>query len=290
MDSPAFRAFVILRQRFLLLSGPWLGVSVIGFLILKMVQQVKLQAFPVLNASASRGLAYPQMHAELTDRMRANFISVGILECVEVVQIAAKILALALTVLLVRQVAVQGADRFSAAWERLWMVPEVTRSLLKFFAIVIVVGLGTTLVAVLPVVVIVPLRGALHMPARIPRWMLVLSAELGKVLFVCCVMPFLLNLVWRLEGKLSSDEKAPQELLLRALGYGAVTVSVEVGLTLLLQPIQLEVVQRLGGLMGQTLIGLAANLLTALPTVVCMVAISLMVLGAEVPAIEVEPA
>jgi hypothetical protein len=45
-----------------------------------------------------------------------------------------------------------------------------------------------------------------------------------------------------------------------------------------------------GDLIRQSLIGLATNLITSLPTIVCVVAIVLLVMGAEEPVTEVEVA
>jgi hypothetical protein len=45
-----------------------------------------------------------------------------------------------------------------------------------------------------------------------------------------------------------------------------------------------------GAVIWQTLIGLATNLITSLPTIVCVVAIVLLAMGAEEPVTEVEVA
>jgi hypothetical protein len=46
----------------------------------------------------------------------------------------------------------------------------------------------------------------------------------------------------------------------------------------------------IGALIGQSLIGLASNLVTALPTIACVVAIALMVMDVEEPVTDGEPA
>jgi hypothetical protein len=104
-------------------------------------------------------------------------------------------------------------------------------------------------------------------------------------------MPFLLDLVWRLQRR-SADEDVPRGLLGRALGYGTVAVAAEIALGLLMRPMRVTLLATppTGALLRQTLIGLATNLITSLPTIVCIVVIAVMVMGAAEPVTEAEPA
>jgi hypothetical protein len=59
-----------------------------------------------------------------------------------------------------------------------------------------------------------------------------------------------------------------------------------------MRPLQMQLAgtSGVGDLIRQSLIGLATNLITSLPTIVCVVAIVLLVMGAEEPVTEVEVA
>jgi len=59
-----------------------------------------------------------------------------------------------------------------------------------------------------------------------------------------------------------------------------------------MRPLQMQSasVPGAGALIQQSLIGLANILITSLPTIVCVVAIVLLVMGAEEPVTEAEPA
>jgi hypothetical protein len=131
----------------------------------------------------------------------------------------------------------------------------------------------------------------MNMSPHLPRWVLLVSAGLGMLLFVLCVMPVFLNLVLRLQRPSFSDEERPPGLLARALGYGALAVGVQVALGLLMRPMQMTFVGTppMGALIGQSLIGLATNLVTSFPTIVCVVAIALMAMDAEEPVTDGEP-
>jgi hypothetical protein len=124
------------------------------------------------------------------------------------------------------------------------------------------------------------------------RWGRILSVDVGRLLFVLCVMPFFLRFVAHFLQRSSSDEDAPKGLLGRALGYGAVAVVAEAALGLLMRPLQMQLAgtSGVGDLIRQSLIGLATNLITSLPTIVCVVAIVLLAMGAEEPVAEVEVA
>jgi hypothetical protein len=126
----------------------------------------------------------------------------------------------------------------------------------------------------------------------LPRLVSMLSIVLGSLLFVLCVMPFFLNLVFRLQRPSFSDEEAPQGLLVRTMGYGALAVVAEVALRLLMRLMQrpLGSTPPMGSLIGQSLIGLATVLITSLPTIACVVAIAMMVMDVEEPVTDREPA
>ena len=295
MDSPVRRAFLLLRQHPVLLGGPWLAVCAATFVVWKTVQQVTNRMFPVVDLRALRASGYAGMNGALAESMRASYIRLAAVECVEILGYAAKVAALALTILLVAQVARYGVDTFSAAMERLRKVPAVTGTLLKLFLIVLVTGFVTALVVAAPEALYIPWQaahGGLHAVSPFPRWASILSTDVGTLLFVLCVMPFFLHFVAHFLQWPSWGENARKGLLGRALGYGAVAVVAEVALALLMRPLQMQSASApgAGALIQQGLIGLATNLITSLPTIVCVVAIVLLMMGAEEPATEAEPA
>ena len=293
MESTTRRAFRLLRQHFLLLGGPWLGVCAAGFIVARTVQQIMNRLYPLADMRALRVAGSANLDTALTNNMRDQFIRAGAVECVQIVEVAFKVIALALMILLVKQLATQGGDTFSAALKRLRNIPSVAGILLKFFAIVLLLGFATSLVTALPIVIYVPLTLSMHMsPHLLPRWVFMVSTDLGRLLFVICVMPLLLRLMFRLQRPSVSGEERPHGLLARAMGYGALAVVAEVALGLLMRPMQRTLVGTppMGALIGQSLIGLATNLVTALPTIACVVAIVLMVMDAEVPVTDGEPA
>jgi hypothetical protein len=292
MSSPVRRAFELLRQHFLLLSGPWLAVCAGGYAVLRIVQQILLRIYPVVDPRTLRGTGYVTMNQALSNSMRGIYIRLGIGECVQLLECAFQIVALAVMVLLVTHVARHGDDTFSAALDRLGKIPAVTGNLVKFYVIVLLVGLGAALVEALPVLILIPLRISMHMTTRPGRWVPMMSADLGLLFLALCMMPFFLNLVWRLLRPSFPDDEAPDGLLKRALGYAAVAVGAEVVLRLLMRPLQapLGVSAPMGALLKQSLIGLAANLIAAVPTIVCVVAITLLVMDAAQPVTEAEPA
>ena len=296
MTSPIRRAFVLLRQHPVLLVGPWLGVCALGFIGVKVVQQVINHLYPVVDLRALRASGHGDMNSALAESMRASFLRLGAMECVAIVEYALKIVVLALTVLLVAQVARYGADTFSDAMERLRKVPAVTSTLLKLFLLVLVIGVGTTLIATVPVLLYVPwqvrMRGAVNATPALLRWGRILSADVGRLLFVLCVMPFFLRFVAHFLQRSSSNEDAHKGLLGRALGYGVVAFVAEAVLESLMRPLQMQLAgtSGVGDLIRQSLTGLATNLITSLPTIVCVVAIVLLVMGAEEPVTEVEVA
>ena len=284
MESTACRALRLLRQHLLLLSAPWLVVCAVGFIVTSTVQQIMNRLYPMVDLRAA---GYANMRTALS----IGLIRLGIIDCVLIVEGAFKVIALALMILLVTQVATQGGDTFSAALERLRKVPAVAGTLLKFYAIALVLGFATSLVTALTVFIYPPLSVAMNMSPHLPRWVLLVSAGLGMLLFVVCVMPVFLNLVLRLQRPSFSDEERPPGLLARALGYGALAVGVQVALGLLMRPMQMTFVGTppMGALIGQSLIGLATNLVTSFPTIVCVVAIALMAMDAEEPVTDGEP-
>jgi len=290
MSSPVRRAFLFLRQHFLLLGGPWLAVSAAGFIVWRIVQQVMIRLYPVVHLRTLQEAGYANMHVALQNSMRGNYIRLGASECVQIVEYAFKVIAVAVTVLLVAQIATHGADTFSAALERLRKIPAVVGTLLKFYLIVLGIGLGTALVTALLVAAYIPLWGQWHSPG-LPKWLPMVSADIGQLLFLC-VMPFLLDLVRRLERPSSADEDVPEGLLRRALGYGAVAVVAEMLLRLAMGPLRTPLVlaPEASAVIAQNLIGLATTLITALPTIVCVVAIALMVMDAAQPVTDAEPA
>ena len=296
MDFPARRAFVLLRQHPVLLVGPWLGVCALGFIGLQVVLQVTNRLYPVVDPRALRASGHGDMNSALAESMRASFLRLGAMECVAILECSLKIVVLALTVLLVAQVVRYGTDAFSDAMERLRKVPAVTSTLLKLFLLVLVIGVGTTLIATVPVLLYAPwqvrMHGALSFTPGFLRWGRILSTDVGRLLFVLCVMPFFLSFVAHFLQRPPADEDAHQGLLGRALGYGTVAFAVEVALGLLLHPLQVQFAgsHAVGAVIWQTLIGLATNLITSLPTIVCVVAIVLLAMGAEEPVTEVEVA
>jgi hypothetical protein len=232
------------------------------------------------------------LNAALSNGMRGNYICLGAVDCVQIVEYAFKVVALALMILLVKQLVTLGGDTFSAALDRLRKIPAVVGTLRMFYAIVLAVGLGSGLVAVLPMTIYIPLSVEMHMSPHLPRWVSMLSADLGSLLFVLCMMPVFLKLVFRLQRPSFSGEERPPGLLARAMGYGALAVGAEVALGLLMRPMQRTLVGTppMGALIGQSLIGLATDLVTSLPTIACVVAIALMVMDAEEPVTDGEPA
>jgi len=291
MSSPVRRAFLLLRQHFLLISGPWLVVCAAGFAVLKVVQQIMSRMYPVFDTRTLRGMGHQQMNAAVLTSQRANFIRLGAIECVAVLEGAFEVLALAVMVLLVARIAAQGEDTVAAALGRLRNIPGVAGTLLKFYAIALAIGLGTMVIAILPAFLIVPMRLSLHWPFQIVRWVTWISAEAGTLLFVCCVMPFLLDAVWRLQRPESPDEDAPPGLLARAIGYGVVAICIEIAVRLPSRLLQASLPHTpgTGPSIGQYAFGLATVLLTALPAIVCIVAITLLVMSAE-ERVEVESA
>jgi len=292
MESTARRAFRLLRQHFLLLSSPWLGVCAVGSIVSTTVQQILNRLYPLADMRVLRVAGYANMDAALSNNMRNGLIRMGAIDCVLIVEVAFKVIALALMILLVKQLSTQGEDTFSAAMERLRKISAVAGTLLKFYAIVLALGLATSLVTALTAFVYPLISAAMHPSPHLLRWVLMVSADLGSLLFVLCVMTFFLNLVLRLQRPLFSDEEAPQGLLARAIGYGALAFGIQVALGLLMRPMQRTLVGTppMGALIGQSLIGLATNLVTALPTIACVVAIALMVMDAEEPVTDGEPA
>jgi hypothetical protein len=290
MESTARRAFRLLRQHFLLLSGPWLVVCAVGVIVTTTVQQILNRLYPLVYMRAA---VYGKLDTTLSYSVRNGLIRAGSVEGVQIVEVAFKVIALALMVLLVEQLATQGGDTFSAALERLQKVPSVAGTLLKFFAIVLLLGLATSFVTALPIVLYTPLTLSMHMSHHLlPRWVFMVSNDLGRLLFVVCVMPFFLNLVSRLQRPSFSGEERPPGLLSRAMGYGALAVVAEVALGLLMRPMQRPLwgMPPISALIGQSLIGLATNLVTSLPTIACVVAIVLMVADVEEPVTDGEPA
>ena len=287
MDSPVRRAFLLLRQHPALIGGPWLGVCAASFVVSKTVQQVTNRMFPIASL---RGSSYANGDAVL----RAALIRQGAGLGVEILEYALKVVALALTILLVAKLAKYGVDTFSGAMERLRKVPAVTGTLLKLFLMVMVISVVTTLIAIVPLTLYVPWQLNMHGPHFVPppRWMPILSADVGRLLFVLCVMPFFLRFVAHFAPRPPSGEDGQRGLLGRALGYGTVAVVAEVALALLMRPLQMQSASApaAGALIQQSLVGLAANLITSLPTIVCVVAIVLQVMDAEEPVTEAEPA
>lgn len=291
MTSPVRRAFLLLRQHFLLLGGPWLAVCAAGSVLGTMVQQIMIRLYPVVYYRDLRAAGYANADAAIQNSMRGNYIRLAAVECVSILEYAFKVIALAVMVLVVARIVSEGTDTFSAGLERFRKIPAVVGTLLKFYAIVLAIGLGTSLVATLPVMILVPLWVRWHMPPGFPRWIPTLSGDLGTLLFVFCVMPFLLDLVWRLLRQ-SADEEVPPGLLARALGYGVVAFGAEAALAWAMRPLRLRLAttQPMDAQIGHSAIGLSVYLITSLPTIVCIVAIALLVLGAAEPVTEAEPA
>jgi hypothetical protein len=291
MNSPVRRGLLLLRQYPALLGGPWLGVCAVSFVLWKSVQRITYRMFPMSDLRALRASGYANMDA-IKNNIRANLIRQGAVGCVEILEYALKVIALALTIVLVAHIATYGGDTFSAAKKRLGKVPGVIGTLLKLFLLVLAIGFGTSLIAALPVVLYVPWEvrhGGLRATAPFPRWALILSADVGGLLFVCCVMPFFLDFVVHLEQRSSADADVRKGLLGRAIAYGAVTFLVEVALGLLLRPLltPLSATPGTATSIPQSLIGLAINLITSVPTVLCVVAIAL---SAMQPVTEAEAA
>jgi len=253
------------------------------------VQQILNRLYPLVYMRAA---VYGKLDTTLSYSIRNGLIRMGAIECVFIVAVAFKVIALALMVLLVKQLATQGGDTFSAALERLRKVPAVAGTLLKFYATVLALDLATSLVTALVVAILIPLRVEMHIFSPLPRWVSMVSADLGSLLFVLCVMTFFLNLVLRLQRPSFSGEERPPGLLARAMGYGALAFGVQVALGLLMRPLQRPLwgTPPISALIGQSLIGLATNLVTALPTIACVVAIVLMVMDVEEPVTDGGPA
>lgn len=292
MTSPVRRAFVLLRQHPVPLVGPWLGVCALGFVGVQAVQQVTNRLYPVASLRAVRGSEYVDRNTAFAQSIRAGLIRQGAVGCVELVEYAFKVIALAVIVLAVARIATQGEDSFSAAVERLQNAPGVTATLLKFYGIAIAIGFGTALVAMLPAALIVSLQVAMHWPAQILRWATWISAQTTMLLFVCCIMPFFLDLVWRLQRPTSPDEEVPDGSLGHALRYGAAATGAQLAIALLFQLMQASLwgKPQAGISIGQEAFWLARDLVTALPTIVCVVAIALMMMPGEAPVTEAEAA
>ena len=280
MESTARRAASLLRQHPLLLSAPWLGVCAASSILTMTVQQVMNRLYPFMNTAVTNG-------------MRNNFIHLGAVGCVLLLEGAFKVVALALTILLVQQLATQDGDTISAALERLGKIPSVAGILLKFYTIALALSFATGLVAALPVVLYAPLSLAMHRsPHLLPRWVSMVCSDLGSLFFVLCAMPVVLRLMFRLQRPSLSSVEIPTGMLPRAMVYGALALGIEVALGLAIRPMQRPLVgtPAIGALIGPSLIGLATNLITALPTIACVVAIALMVTGAEGPVTDGESA
>jgi hypothetical protein len=247
--------------------------------------------YPVVDYRALRAAGYANVNAALSHSERAAFIRQGAMASVDIVEYAFKVIALGVMVLLVARLAATGTDTFSAAMERLRKIPAVAGTLLKFYAIALAIGLGTGLVATLPVLILIPMRIQWHMSPGSPRWIPMLSADLGTLFFVLCVMPFLLDLVWRLQRR-SADEGAPQGLLGRALGYGTAAVAAEIALDWVMRSMRMALTATppVGDLIGHGAISLAVSLITSLPTIVCVVVIAVMVMDAAETVTEAEAA
>jgi hypothetical protein len=286
MESTARRAAQMLRQHPLLLSAPWLVVSAAGFIVTRIVQQILNRLYPLVSLHTMSAAGYAAQDAAASNNMIASFIRMVAIDSILILESAFEVIALALMVLMVKQLATQGSDTFFAALERLRKIPSVAGILLKFFAIVLLLDFATTLVAELPVILYVPLTMSMHMmPHFLPRWVMVLSADLGTLLFVLCVMPVFLKLVFRLQRPSASGQETHAGLLPRAMIYGALVIVVQVALGLLMRPMQkpLGITPAIGALMGHSLIGLVTNLVASLPTIECIVAIALMVMDAAEP-------
>jgi hypothetical protein len=279
MESTARRTLLLLRQHPLLLSAPWLAACAVGFFATTAVQQVMNRQYPFMNTS-------------LTNSMRNNLIHLGVVDFVLLVVGAFKVVALALMILLVKQLATQGRDTLSAALERLRKIPSIAGALLKFYAIALALIFATGLVAALPVILYIPLSVTMHLSPHLPIWVLMALNDLGSLLFVLCVMPFFLNLVLRLQRPSFSGEERPSGLLLRAMGYGALAFGIQVALGLLMRPLQRPIIgaPTISAMIGPRLIGLLTYLVNALPTIVCVVTIALMVSGTEERVTDGEPA
>jgi len=293
MGSTARRTFLILRQHPLLLSAPWLVVSAAGFIVTRIVQQILNRLYPLVSLHTMSAAGYAAQDAAASNNMIASFIRMVAIDSILILESAFKVIVLALMVLMIKQLATHGVDTFSAALERLRNIPSVAGILLKFFAIVLLLNFAATLVAELPVILYVPLSMSMNMsPHFPPRWVVVLSADLGTLLFVLCVMPFFLRLVFRLQRPSASGQETPIGLLPRAMIYGALVIGLQVALGLLMRPMQkpLGITPTMGALIGQSLIGLLTNLVASLPTIACVVAIALMVMDTEEPVTDGEPA
>jgi hypothetical protein len=294
MTSPVRRAFVLLRQHPVLLSGPWLGVCAIGFIVVQMVQQVINHLYPVVDLRALRASG-GDMNSALAESMRAGLIRQGVVLGVEILEDAGKIIVLALTILLVAQVARYGTDTFSDAMERLRKVPGVTSTLLKMILLVLGIGVGTALIAIVPVLLYIPwqirMRGAVNATPAFLRWGHTLSTGPGRMLFILCIMPIFLRFVAHFLQRTSGGD-AHKGLLRRALGYGVVAFVAEAVLESLVRPLQMQIASppTAGAVTWQSWTGLAASLVISLPTFLCVVAIVLLAMGAEEPVTEVEPA
>jgi hypothetical protein len=295
MESPLRRSLLLLRQHPWLLSGPWLGVCAFGSVVAEVVQPATNRLLPVLDLRALRNSGHGDIKAAWAESMRASYIRLAAVECVQILEYAAKVVVLAMTVLLVVQITKYGRDTFSGAIKRLRRVPAAIRTLLKLFLLVLVIGFGATLVATAPPVLYIPwqisMHGVHHPAPHFPRWAFDLSTGVGRLLFVLCVMPFFLHFVVHFVQQPSSGEDAPKGQLVRALGYGAAAVVMEALLRQLMRPVQMQLVGTLavGDLIQQRAIALAANLITSLPTIVCVIVLVLLVMGAEKP-IEVDAA
>jgi hypothetical protein len=248
--------------------------------------------FPVVDLRASRVLGYGNLNSAVAENMRTGFIRLAATECVAILECALEVVALALTILLVARLARYGVDTFSDALGRLRKVPAAASILLKLFVIVLVIAVGTSLIAMVPVLLYVPWHISMHSGMHPPlKWVSMLSIDAGRLLFVLCIMPFLLDFVAHFLQRPSLEEDRPKGLLGQALSYGVIAVAVEIGLGLLLRPLQMHLgASHTGGsAICQTLMGLAVNLITSLPTIVCVVAVAMM-MSAEEPVTETEPA
>jgi len=113
-----------------------------------------------------------------------GYIRQGLAASVPTLEIAAKVVVLALTVLLVTQIAKQGMDSISAATQRLRGVPAVLSILLKFCLMVLIIRLGTSFVEILLTAFYFPwwinTHGLTRPLPHFPTWLTIASGGVGR--------------------------------------------------------------------------------------------------------------
>jgi len=102
MESTARRAFRLLRQHFLLLGGPWLVVCAVGIIVTTTVRQLMNRLYPLVNLRTMSAAGYAAQDAAASNNMINNFIRMVAIDSTLILENAFKVIALALTILMVK--------------------------------------------------------------------------------------------------------------------------------------------------------------------------------------------